>query len=118
MSDQETIARQRATIQHLELKLHQQKWEIRWMQVALERKNREMDALHFVWCDGGCAGGTHRYTPDALTKEVVEEAVRNTTRLVRWWNNSEFRTLPVNDRFYYIDVVKKAREAEIEQPNE
>jgi len=65
--------------------------EIRKMQLALERKNRELDALHYVWCDGGGATGTHRWTVQNITEEVVKEAERNTDRLREWWENAKFR---------------------------
>ena len=56
------------------------------------RRNLELDALHYVWCDGGCEDGTHRWQParaEGATKEIVEAAVRNTQRLVNWWNNQK-----------------------------
>ena len=56
-----------------------------------EERNRALDALHYVWCSGGCEGGTHRYqgTPDDVTEEVVAEAERNTARLRTWWTNRQ-----------------------------
>ena len=51
------------------------------------RRNVELDALHYVWCDGGCSTGVHRYDgkgPEAITPEIVAAAVRNTERLVKW----------------------------------
>jgi hypothetical protein len=68
--------------------------EIRHMQIAAERRNRELDALHMVWCDGGCETGVHRYDgrgPEAITQEIVDAAVRNTERLKRWWANRQYR---------------------------
>lgn len=56
---------------------------------VLHRKNLELDALHYVWCDGGCPGGTHRYTDDEITEEMVQLAERNTKRLRSWFNNKE-----------------------------
>jgi hypothetical protein len=64
---------------------------VREMQVVAERKNRELDALHMVWCDGGCAGGVHRWTDVKVTRELVETAERNTRRLKRWYRIAEFR---------------------------
>jgi hypothetical protein len=64
--------------------------QIRRMQVALEDRNRQLDALHWVWCDGGCQSGVHRFDgkgPEAITQEVVDTAVRNTERLKRWFAN-------------------------------
>jgi hypothetical protein len=64
--------------------------QIRRMQVALEDRNRQLDAMHWVWCDGGCQSGVHRFDgkgPEAITQEVVDIAVRNTERLKRWFAN-------------------------------
>lgn len=65
--------------------------QVRQMQEALERKNRELDALHFVWCDGGCETGTHRWTEQSITEDVVAEAERNTRRLRTWFENYKHR---------------------------
>lgn len=45
------------------------------------QRNIQLDALHFVWCSGGCGGGTHRWTDEKLTADIVAEAMSNTTRL-------------------------------------
>lgn len=63
----------------------QRKAELKHLQECLRRKNRELDALHYVWCSGGCKGGTHRYTDQPVTAELVAEAIRNTDRLVQWY---------------------------------
>lgn len=63
------------------------KRELAHLYEVVARKNRELDALHFVWCDGGCASGVHRFDHDELTQEIVDEAVRNTERLKRWWQS-------------------------------
>lgn len=57
----------------------------------VKRKNLELDALHFVWCDGGCASGVHRFDRGELTQEIVDEAVRNTRRLEAWWKSRQAR---------------------------
>jgi hypothetical protein len=44
-------------LQHLEYKLSKQKDNIRSMQESLEHKNKALDAMHWVWCNGGCGGG-------------------------------------------------------------
>ena len=50
------------------------------------RRNRELDALHYVWCSGGCEGGVHRFTHPAggLTEEIVAEAERLVARMRQW----------------------------------
>lgn len=65
---------------------------VRTQQVALERKNRELDALHYVWCDGGCPRGVHRWHDDLiLTEDLVKLAERNTKRLRNWYRAVQFR---------------------------
>lgn len=61
------------------------------LQEKLRAKNVALDALHWVWCDGGCAGGTHRHTPVELTEEMVLVAERNTRRLRSWYQNHQFK---------------------------
>lgn len=41
---------------------------------SLTKKNRELDAMHWIWCSGGCKGGAHRFTDFNLTEEVINEA--------------------------------------------
>ncbi|NBR67118.1 MAG: hypothetical protein EBT79_07570 [Actinobacteria bacterium] len=69
--------------------------EVTTMRESLEQKNRALDAMHYVWCTGGCARGQHRYcdaeADGTLTRDAVTEAVRNALRLVTRWNNVEYR---------------------------
>lgn len=58
---------------------------------ALHRKNLELDALHFVWCSGGCDGGVHRWVDERLTEETVIEAERNTKRLREYWESLKLK---------------------------
>lgn len=56
-----------------------------------ERKNRELDALHYVWCSGGCGGGVHRYQDGPVTGEIVKQAEKQAKRLRSWWNSYHCR---------------------------
>jgi hypothetical protein len=78
-------------IADLREKIRSQAATIRATQVALERKNRELDALHLVWCDGGCRSGVHRWTDEKVTGELVETAERNTRRLRHWYDAVRWR---------------------------
>ncbi len=83
----ETVA---ALVEHDRISVLQN--EVRAQQTAAERRNRDLDALHLVWCDGGCPSGVHRYDPDAIvTEEMVAAAERNTARLRRWYEAVKFR---------------------------
>jgi hypothetical protein len=75
----------------LRQKLYNQAREITSLQEGNERRNRELDALHYVWCSGGCPGGVHRWTGEKITKELVEAAERNTRRLRSWYDTVGFR---------------------------
>lgn len=54
------------------------------------QRNVELDALHAVWCDGGCAGGVHRFDKlgeKALSEEIVVAGEKAIARLRSWWEN-------------------------------
>lgn len=92
----------------LRTKVQRQAEALSTAQAAAERRNIELDALHYVWCDGGCESGVHRYGEHPpLTKEIVEAAQKYVQRLTRWWNNSEFRALPIEDRMSYHAIKTK-----------
>lgn len=53
------------------------------IRVAHER-NRQLDAMHWVWCDGGCSSGVHRWDHGRLEWVHYYEAKRNVERMERW----------------------------------
>lgn len=68
--------------------------EINIMREALEEKNLKLDSMHYVWCDGGCPGGTHRYDgkgPESITEEIVTRAERNVRRLRTWFTKFQYK---------------------------
>lgn len=75
----------------LEAKNEKLRRQIRMQDEVIKRKNRELDSLHFVWCDGGCSTGVHRWSETVLTEEIVKEAEQNTKRLRRWFTNHQSR---------------------------
>jgi hypothetical protein len=85
------VAGETRDIAELREKVRRQAAVIRQQQLVLERKNRELDALHYVWCDGGCERGVHRWSDALVTRELVEAAERNTRRLRGWYRIVEFR---------------------------
>lgn len=78
----------------LETANRQLRWLVTHLQSCLHQKNLALDAMHWVWRDGGCPGGVHRYDDmreAPLTEEIVAAAERNTERLRRWLRNAEGR---------------------------
>jgi len=64
--------------------------EVRTFNEICGLRNVELDALHYVWCNGGCEGGVNRHEGTAaLTEEIVQTAEKNTQRLRQWFNNHE-----------------------------
>ena len=58
------------------------------------RRNLELDALHYVWCDGGCPSGVHRYDGEgakALSEDLVKAGEDSIGRLRTWWENHKSR---------------------------
>lgn len=78
----------------LQKRVESQRKELSHVNEQNRRRTLELDALHFVWCDGGCEGGVHRWQeegPEGLTEEIVKEAEHNTKRLVRWYHARQYR---------------------------
>lgn len=62
-------------------------------QKDLERKNLALDALHYVWCSGGCDGGVRGEVP--MTAEMVAYVETYAMRLRTWFiNNAGRRGVP------------------------
>ncbi len=74
----------------LRQKTTRQKAEIRTMQECLEFKNRELDALNFVWCTGACESGQNRYgkPTNELTRNDVMELITQANRFATRWDNN------------------------------
>ena len=68
-------------------KINNLRGEVGSLRDTLKHRKLALDALHYVWCSGGCDGGVHQYSDEPLTAEIVAEAVRNTERLVQWYIN-------------------------------
>lgn len=81
-----------ATDGDLHRKIARQAAELTRLREVIERKNRELDAMHFVWCTGGCAGGVHRWSDGEITEAMVVHAERQAVRLRSWFTNALYRT--------------------------
>lgn len=86
-TETERVGRKQAEAVHV--RIEQMGRTISYLQDQLHEKNLELDALHYVWCSGGCAGGVHRYSDqgEKLTAEIVGRAVSNARRLALWYVN-------------------------------
>lgn len=78
--------------QNLKIKVVNQAYQLQYKDTALQTRNQELDALHYVWCSGGCPGGIHRYAHEVpITEELVQLAEKNTRRLRRWHDAANHR---------------------------
>jgi hypothetical protein len=75
----------------LEQRLARLQHELHWKNESWAKKNRELDALHYVWCDGGCPRGVHRWQDSPITGDIVKEAEKQAKRLRSWWNSYHCR---------------------------
>lgn len=78
-------------LERLKEKNRRQASQITFMRESLEQKNRDLDAMSFVWCDGACTRGVHRYSDTILTEEMVQRVERNTKRLRQWYNGIRWK---------------------------
>jgi hypothetical protein len=80
-------------LEQLREKVRQQRAEIAHLSGVLREKNLLLDALHVVWCNGGCPRGVHRFQDkDVLvTEQLVSAAERNTARLRQWYDAVKYR---------------------------
>ena len=85
------IATLKSELAARDFKIDKLKREVTSKDRALEDRNRQLDVMAWVWCDGGCPGGVFRTTEADLTEEIVEQAERNSARLRRWFGNKAFK---------------------------
>jgi len=95
----------------LRIKVKEQARTIKNMQEIATLRNRQMEAMHMVWCNGGCAGGVG--DRENLTRDKVVEVVRYADRLTAWWNNRAYRDAGHKDtEAYRAARVPWAKESE------
>lgn len=165
MRDDSEDRRKDELIEQLERRISSLKSELAMANHSNRRKNVELDALHFVWCNGGCEGGVNRYKLVAfplnknedkeitciycnlhncdlsyevrgdgriswcgvhskclpkrgnVTEAVVDEAVRNTERLVTWYSNKTYRSAWEKCTKGERDIVMSASDEKIAAEN-
>lgn len=74
-------------VKRLKSKVEELKRQLTSQRENNEKRNRELDALHYVWCSGGCDRGVHRYDGNFgdITEEVVVAGERQVARLREWF---------------------------------
>jgi hypothetical protein len=106
-------------LENLKARNRAQAREIQRLNEVLAQKNLDLDALSFVWCDGGCPHGVHRYSETKLTLEMLERVERNTKRLRRWYNTVKWRleTYPT-DQWHLNYAIRAAQRTDLlDNPN-
>ena len=74
---------------------------IKDLEATLHAKNKALDALHYVWCSGGCDNGVDRYTEDGqpkLTEELLREAEFQVSRMRTHLENAAYRSKNEEDQ--------------------
>lgn len=61
--------------------------QMKHLNETLREKNRDLDALHYVWCSGGCTGGAHRWSENNITGAKLRRAERLLRRTRSWHEN-------------------------------
>lgn len=85
------------TIRDLSTRIRNLKRTITYAKDRNEERNRQLDALGMVWCDGGCKSGMSRYgdlgfgPKGKVTAEHIAELIRNAGRAWCWFVNREYR---------------------------
>jgi uncharacterized coiled-coil protein SlyX len=86
------VANQGKELDALNKKIVKQARELTTKEQAIKERNIALDALHWVWCSGGCHKGTHRFgSEEPITAEHIAVAERNTKRLREWFEANERR---------------------------
>lgn len=86
-----TVSIPEEELERLKAKNRDQAAQITDLINVLARKNLDLDALSFVWCDGGCTSGVHRFSEMILTADMVLRAEQNTKRLRSWYETVRWR---------------------------
>lgn len=65
--------------------------QVKHLSETLRLKNIALDALHVVWCSGGCDRGVHRFlgSPDHVTEEMVAYVERQAVRFREWFTRRQ-----------------------------
>lgn len=72
-------------------KIERLKLQILKYEAVMHAQNVKLDALHWVWCSGGCQGGTQRWVPGELTEEKLQIAESAVKRMRESYTNRQLR---------------------------
>jgi len=67
------------------------KREVMMKDRALHDRNRQLDAMAWVWCDGGCPTGVGRFSGLEVDEAMVCMVETNAKRLRRWYKSKLMR---------------------------
>lgn len=87
----------KSTIRDLSTRIRNLKREVTYAKARNEERNRLLDALGMVWCNGGCPGGMKRYgdlgfgPSGEVTAEHVGALLLNAGRALTWFINRDYR---------------------------
>lgn len=102
----------KATIRSQAEKIRKLKREVTYARECSEKRNRQLDALGMVWCNGGCSGGMARCGPlevgpaptesapphsRSITGKHIAWLLHNAARGLDWYINREFRRARYDD---------------------
>jgi hypothetical protein len=67
--------------------------EIAYLNQRLAEKNRELDAMGYVWCTGGCGGGMFRNVePERINDDdLLDRIQKNAERVLTYIKNLRHR---------------------------
>lgn len=85
-------------------RIAEQRKQLAEKEEALRQRNLALDALHHIWCDGGCLSGVHRWTEGTITEDLVRQAEREVKRLRVWWDNRCFKDTYYKGERHYSKV--------------
>lgn len=89
------VANAKRRAEDAEAKIARQAEELTTKDATLRQRTIDLDAMAWVWCDGGCKSGVFRYPENAelrpLTREMVARALRNVERMAGKLANLEVK---------------------------
>ncbi len=73
------------TIEELQAENARLRRQLTYANEGNAKRNRQLDMLNMVWCDGGCEGGMARYDDREVSASDVALLIVNAIRARRWY---------------------------------